>query len=263
MSVAWLALLAATAPQIAVFPVVKASFGEVTADGVHERVEATVAARAGVSVMSRTTFLTTPRDVVNRLRDCALEAECLAREARNFSARYLVVVIANTTVQPPIVGTLLIDVDEQKLVHRAVGGKEGAPLDRIALQVDEALDRAHFVRLSRLSIRADPADATVRLVPAVRRDVDGTFWVNPGEVQIEVQRKGYEPDRRALQLAPGESQTLEVRLQEASSVLASPWLWIGVGAAVAASVGAAVVITQSGAGVDCACVGEGMCPPGC
>lgn len=256
-------LLATATPQAAVFPVVKARLKEVTADDVHARVEAIAARRAGLSIVSRTAFLTTPNEVIRQLGDCALEAECLARAARSFTARYLIVVVANTELDPPLVATLLIDVDEQKLVHRAVGGEPNKPLSaRIEEQVDAALDAAAFVRLARLTIQAEPRDSTIEVPGSVRREADGIFWVAPGDIQLDVKRVGYETEHRSIALAPGSTETIDVALSPEASVFASPWLWLGVGAVVAAGIGAAVYATRPGAD-ECACVGDIACPPGC
>ncbi len=255
-------LVAATTPEVAVFPVVKAKVGEVTADDVHARVEAIASKRAGLSIVSRTTFLTTPREVIRQLGDCALEAECLARGARAFTARYLVVVVANTALEPPLVATLLIDVDEQKLIHRAVGGAPDTPIfARIEDQLDAALDTAGFARLARLTVQAEPRDATVEVPASVRRDADGVFWVAPGDVELDIKRVGYESEHRSIALAPGGAETIAVELNAEGSILSSPWLWIGVGVVIAAGVSVAVVATQTPG--ECACVGDVACPPGC
>ncbi len=255
-------LVASSAAELAVFPVVKTEAGDISADAVHARVEAIATQRAGIEVVSRSQFLTTPRETIRALGDCALEAACLARVARAFTARYLVVVIANTTVQPPLVGTLLIDVDEQKLVHRSLGDSTLPPLRRVDEQMDDALDAAGFERLARLTVRAEPADANVLVDTAARRDADGTFWVAPGDVILEVRRDGFESQQRTLVATPGGEQSVDVELSRQSSLLASPWLWIGVGVAVAAGVGAAVLVTQHEP-AECACVGPADCPPGC
>lgn len=256
-------LVASATPQAAVFPVVKAPLGEFTADDVHARVESIAAARAGLSIVSRTAFLTTPREVTRQLGDCALEAECLARVARAFTARYLVVVVANTSLEPPLVATLIIDVDEQKLLHRAVGREpDPALLTRIEAQLEAAFDAAGFARLAKITVVAEPEDATVDIPTSVRRDDEGVFWVAPGDVELEVKRAGYETEHRALTLDSGGAQTIDVRLNPEGSVLSSPWLWLGVGVAVAAGVGAAVFVTRSDP-AECVCVGDAACPPGC
>jgi hypothetical protein len=255
-------LLVASASELAVFPVVKTEAGDISADAVHAHVEAIATRRAGIEVVSRSQFLTTPRETIRALGDCAIEAACLARVARAFTARYLVVVIANTTVDPPLVGTLLIDVDEQKLVHRSLGDGELPPLRRVDKQVDDALDAAGFERLARLTVRAEPEDADIQVTTAARRDADGTFWVAPGDVTLDVRREGFEPEQRTLVAAPGGDQSVEIQLSRDASVLTSPWLWIGVGVAVAAGVGAAVFVSRQDP-AECACVGPADCPPGC
>lgn len=255
-------VLSASPAELAVFPVVKTETGTLSADTVHARVETLAKRRAGIDVVSRSAFLTTSRDTIRALGDCALESQCLARVARAFTARYLVVVVVNTTVEPPLVATLLVDVDAQKLVHRSLEDGGQGLLARLDLQVDGALDAAGLDRLARLTVRTEPPDARVQVSRPARRDADGTLWVASGDVRLAVQRDGFEPEQRALSLTPGADQTVDIRLDRESSILASPWLWIGVAAVVAAGASAAFVVGENDRAV-CACVGPTDCPPGC
>jgi hypothetical protein len=92
--------------------------------------------------------------------------------------------------------------------------------------------------------------------------VGGDLPVNPGEHELAVERDGATAALRSFSLAERERRDVAVTVQppapivtavddeedEGRSVASSPWLWTGVGAAVAAVVVTSVVVARGGGG---------------
>ena len=68
----------------------------------------------------------------------------------------------------------------------------------------------------------------------------GAHVLAPGKHRISARLEGYETATRELNLAAGETQTLDVALEREPSPIESPWLWAGIAAGLAA--GAAIAI---------------------
>jgi len=74
--------------------------------------------------------------------------------------------------------------------------------------------------------------------------------MDPGQHRLSVEAEGHTSFSWAGRLSPGERLSLDVVLSEVSdggSILASPWLWVGIGAAVVVAVIITAVVIQSSA----------------
>ena len=151
-----------------------------------------------------------------------------------------------------------------------IDGKARSPKASLELQLDPgphtfAVQREGYERVERamelksgpteVTLRADarplPARIRVRAEPNAELLVDGQLAgrgayegaLSPGPHQLEVRAKDYLPERRKLQLNPGQSLDLQVRLQPRPLELVERWwFWAGLSALVVAGVTTGVVL---------------------
>lgn len=207
---------------------------------------------------------------LGRMREAAAALEaCLAHAdaepALTRDARDLLAVVR------PQIATLFLAVAPDDAVLRVDGavmpgggGSRVQELDpgahRIELRAEAVEPQEFEVRvrggqrmIRRVDLRVRRATVTVR-VPSARATVslDGeaigrgtTQWQGaPGTHRLRVDLDGHRPWQQVVTLAPGQAFETVVTLTPTSRpVVESPWLWVGVGAGVAAVVTAVLVAT--------------------
>jgi hypothetical protein len=120
---------------------------------------------------------------------------------------------------------------------------EPAPGERIVRRVDLA------TRPVRLRVAASVAEATVSLDDDVIGRGRAVEWNGPpGAHRLRVEAAGYRTERRPLRMAPGESAQVVIDLERERTLARNPWLWVGVGAGVAAIATTVALLVISTAG---------------
>ena len=97
---------------------------------------------------------------------------------------------------------------------------------------------------ARLAVRVTPDTASV-FVDGVPHGRGAASWEGPPHsLWVRVTAAGYVSSTREMTLGPGESAQLAIALtREPRPISASPWLWVGVGATVAAVVAVVAVVS--------------------
>lgn len=150
---------------------------------------------------------------------------------------------------------------------RAVGRFRDARDVFDQLLSDEDIDPELFTQATDLRAEVAPKIAILTLAgldsyEAPDIEVDGStaeddgerplaLEINPGDHHVRVEAHDYTAFSWEGRLAPGDRLSLDVVLERAgSSIFASPWLWVGVGAAVVLAVVITAVVLQSSAQLD-------------
>jgi hypothetical protein len=256
------------ANRLAVLPIVtEGEYGTATLSSIFDDVAAVTSRRLGLRVISHEEMFAVSQEGLGAsVLECGPDSACIASKLRSFNARMGLVVILTFDLDPPVVTIQLLDTDDQKLV--AETSAELPPRDakkislRIREKIEEVLDRAGYSLASRIVVDVTPPGARVRL-GTIEPDKGTTnvFTVAAGKYRISAELEGWSATDAETVVATGETVHVEVALEEESSLIANPWLWVGVGAGVAAIVTGVVIGTRR---VErCACVTIGGMGCGC
>jgi hypothetical protein len=255
------------ANRLAVLPIVtEGPNGTATLSSIFDDVTAATSRRIGLAVISYEEMFAVQENVGASVLECGPDTSCIASKLRSFNARMGLVVILTFDLDPPVVTIQLLDTDDQKLL--AETSAELPPKDekrisgRIREKIDEVLNQAGFTRASRIVVDVNPPSARVRLGTLdPDKGTTNVFTVGAGTYRIQAELEGWATAETETTVATGETVHVDVEMQEESSILASPWLWVGVGAGVAAIVTGVVLGTRK---VErCACVTIGGMGCGC
>jgi hypothetical protein len=259
-----LALTGAPEPiTAAVIPVFVGPESELGLSVVGERVAKAAAWRPTLLLLgTEELFVRDVGDTGARLKNCGADEACLAGELARISVHLGILIIVNTEVSPPVLAIRALDVDNRKIVEGAVGAlepDEATLADAVTQRSRKIFDRLGHLEAARLVVTTIPETNDVIIDPApIFRPSTNSYWLKPGRYRLSV-RAGIEPaQQREIEVVGGRELVLEIDLRPQESLSESPWLWIGVGAAVliAASV---VTIAQVTRG-EVYCVGR---PDGC
>ncbi|MBI4820919.1 MAG: hypothetical protein HY791_31940 [Deltaproteobacteria bacterium] len=188
--------------------------------------------------------LTLESDPGATIRRCGSDDECVARQLDERIDVFLRVTL-NGTVDPPLLSVRLYRRGQKAPWTDALDLR---PLgDSTAAEVTETVVgavRSLGLELGgRLSIDAEPSDALV-IVASSTGDLAGSAQLLPqGRYRVSVTRDGRRPASLEAEVVAGETRVVRVVLEPEATLLESPWLWLGGGAAVLASL--AVVIAVS------------------
>lgn len=253
--------------RVAVVPVVVAPEDPPSGASILEAVARAARHRLELALISEEeTFATGSGDLADRVRDCGADVPCAAAELARLGVPYVLVVVVNTQLVPPLAGARLIDTRAGRLVAESVERVEprpgapasrghGALLEGVTIRAAEVFDGGGYRVLARLTVRASPPEAVVHLASSERGDLEdrgagdlvrptaGVALVPPGRWRVVATAGDRSSEVVDVELGPGEERTVELSVPPETDLLASPWFWVGVGALIAAGVGAAVVLT--------------------
>lgn len=189
---------------------------------------------------------------------CGTEVACV-RNALGSTDVALAVVIAATPVDGQL-GTAVVIVDLR--AGRSIAKQfervdlESTSLTRgvRALLVNALREAGHELG-GRVQITVEPSEATITLG---ERSVPGSFdaLLPTGRVVLRADASGHETREIPVEVRAGETTSMTVSLDE-SSILDSPWLWIGAGAVVVGATAAIVVLARPEPTTQLC---QGMCP---
>lgn len=202
------------------------------------------------------------------LRACAGEVSCMARRARAADAALVLVVVAETRTSPAVITAELVDAEVSEVIERKLVELDVSMPKRKAL--DAALAKLAAVLFSksghpiggRLIVEPTPADATIALDPEARANAlaMNTFTLAPGTYRVTAKKPGYEDAIARASVVPASDVRVPIQLEETTSIIRSPWLWMAVGSAV---VGTATAFVIAGAHDRRICVSSNLSSPSC
>jgi hypothetical protein len=268
LTIAWI-LAAQTgeggyADRLAVLPIVtEGPHGTATLSSIFDDVAAATSRRLGVRLISyEEMFAVSQEGLGAGVIECGPDTGCIASKLRTFNARMGLVVILTFDLDPPVITVQLLDTDAQRLLAETSGELPKSDAKKISAGVrakaEETLEKAGFVLASRIVVRVEPPSARVKL-GGLEPDKGTTnvFTVAAGQYQVSAELEGWSSNQTSASVAVGETVYVDLALEEDASIVSSPWLWIGVGAGVAAIITGVVIGTRT---IErCACVTiEGM-----
>lgn len=191
----------------------------------------------------------TRRAIVESMRECNEEVECVERILRSAQIDVVVHIVANFEVDPPILSTEVQDVSSGDIIVSDVT-ETRRDVTIVKAAVDETVvhvfSSAGYEIGGQLFVDVEPKDATVtidttgfRMLLSPRR-----FSVPVGTVGIRAERDGYEAATRKVHVEPGATESVHLDLTPlpSESLLASPWFWVGVGAVVLVTGGVVLAV---------------------
>jgi PEGA domain-containing protein len=232
---------------------------------VREPIEAVASDRIGLRIISDEELFASG-SARDKLLECGADTRCLSGELRGSGARFGLIVVLNAIVDPTMLSMRVIDASADRIVLEDVaplGGEGAKPEAAIALRASRVLDRLGYARSGRIVVRLEPSDARLILDGAAVEGQGRTFRVAPGSHELRAEQDGYVATSTRVSVSGGAESTVSLRLVSApSSIVESPWLWIGVGTVVVATVVTVLILTLRPPSV-CACVGRPGACPGC
>src|SRR5262249_42932145 len=151
-------------------------------------------------------------------------------------------------VDPPLLRVELIDDRDGRLLGESLR-EIAVPevLGEARARAAELLEQAGFAAMARITVRVTPADAEVSLSDGTAGDPGKPkrFTVAPGRFVVRVKREGYAAREVVVSVVRGAETNVEVELmklaESETSIVASPWFWTAIGAAVIGGATAAIV----------------------
>lgn len=258
--------------RLAVLPVLLGPKGTSEVRPVFDAVQSAATLRVGLRVMSIDDYYFHGGvDLARRALACGSNPACMAKELAPFGARYGMVVVINEELSPPLVSLMMLDGREGSITAQWAGQVEGgaqAVYERVSGKSAEFMTNRGFVQSGRLKVRFQPEQAFLHIDEDQAPDLgtSDTFTLSPGPHTLRAVAEGHRPGQLSVNIQPGQVATAELNLEPESSVLKSPWLWVGVGAAIVSAAAVSAVVLASGSGAPCLCVVTkdqpdcGMCP---
>ena len=207
-------------------------------------------------------------DLGRQLRACGAKLECsvAALRARGVGLGFEITV----SLAP---GSLLVSTHLIDAGTAAIVGFEVAEPEPTAKSVQGTVHHQLIALLEQggrkvggaLVVHTDPADAVVRVddgTPASIGPVTGSplrLSLPVGEHTVYAARDGYLDARTSVRLARAEDTEIRLTLEE-RSILASPWLWVAVGAVVAGTTAALAVALGGEEVAICHARAAAQCP---
>lgn len=254
------------ADRLAVLPIVtEGRHGNATLSSIFDDVAAASSRRLGLRLISyEEMFAVSQEGLGASVIECGPDSRCIASKLRTFNARMGLIVILTFDLDPPVINVQLLDTDEQKLIAETSGElASNAISSGIRAKTEEVLAAAGFPLASRIVVEVQPPDARVRLEGGVEPDKGTTnvFTLAAGNYRVIGELEGFETSSADTAVESGQTVHVELQLSKASSIVSSPWLWIGVAAGAAAiAAGIAVGATRRVERCLCVTVGGMGCP---
>ncbi len=181
---------------------------------------------------------------------CGQDVPCMAKQLLPLGAELGLLVIVNGSLEPALLSLLLIDTRGATIkreTHHEL--KPGAPQPQLVTHVEALLDAVGYLRAGRLEVRVTPKNAQVVLrslssKAPIRPDAGAAalFTVPPRQYQVSANLKGFAPATAQVRIQSGAASALDLELKAQRSIWRSPWLWVGVSAAVVTAATTATIL---------------------
>lgn len=204
----------------------------------------------GLTVVRASELLTS--DVRRSVIDCGENLNCIAGKLRTAEIELGLLATIDATTDPALILVMLVDAKTAKLAGRTLDENSRDDTATIARLAEEnglrLITAAGHPIGGRALLRVDPSDAAITLRGA-QTSAPGRagekMQLAPGKYSAEISKPGYVPKTIDLEILAGKDLEVSTTLETESNLLISPWLWLGVGAAVIAGAAVtAVVLTQ-------------------
>jgi hypothetical protein len=235
-------LLLASAPQGGIFVLARSvDAPERSSSVLMDDVEARIRRAASFFGEVATLDAAGDRRVLERdLRDCRANAACFAARIGRENIAKGVFVVVDQTVEPPLLTAELIDVTTEKSVRAFV---ELRPEVKIEEMVRKLFTDAGGEAWGRVVVETEPIATPVDIAGArVDRERPGAYFVPPGRVEIHARHADFEDADAEVEVRAFEDAKVALTLDPRTSIVESPWLWIGVAAGALAVAGGSVAI---------------------
>ncbi len=187
--------------------------------------------------------------LAQKVRDCGPVDACIASRMRYFDARMGLVVIVDSSLNPPLLNLRLLDTDSGKLLaDKIVEAQAGRELPaQVSNYAGELFDVSGHPKIGRLLVTPSPGKTKISFVGVGPQPKPGQlrFELSPGQYQIKAQAEDYLPQTHQVNVLLGQEQHLELTLEQEQVWWKSPWFWGISGATlVAGAVTSAVLLSQ-------------------
>jgi hypothetical protein len=251
--------------RLAVLPIVlQGEHGSATISSIFNDVVSAAGMRLGLRVVSyEEMFAAAEEGLGDRVRDCGSDSGCISARLRTFNARLGLVVVVDLSSKPPLISLQLLDTDDNHMLASDLGEVEARETLSASIQerTRHVLEKGGFSLAGRILVEVDPPNAHITLGNGVEPD-QGTpnrFTVAPGHYTVAAALEGWSAKHDGVEVAGGEESKVRIALAKETSILESPWLWVGIGAAVAAGSVAVLIATHKTTRCLCTEVGSMVC----
>lgn len=218
--------------------ITKGDNGDASLSSVFGDVSAVASKRLGINLISyEEMFAVSEKGVGASVVECGADVRCISSKLRSFNAKNGLVIAIDFSIDPPVIGIQLLDTDAQQML-----AEDFAELDPKAIsssiraRVEQVLSNAGYVLAGRIVVDVTPPNAILRLSDGTEPDkgTPNVFTVAAGKYEIRGDAEGWDSTSAQAEIGGGQTTSISLQLVEQTSVLESPWLWIGVGVGVAA-----------------------------
>ena len=246
---------------LAAIPVIiQAGDRSITAESVAQDVAAAAKGRGDLRALTpEELFVSASSELLEEVRGCGADEACMSERLSAVRADLGAIVLINLIADPPLIAVRLVDVQQKRVVGSSIGPLEGETIsEAVRRRVGELLEARGHVLIGRLIVQPSPADADISVEGI--GDHRQSYELPPGRYVVHVSRADYEAQVVTVDVAAGGETSIFPALEAESRWFESPWLWVGIGAAVIAGVAIAVAATRDNR--SCICIGpEDQCPP--
>ena len=181
--------------------------------------------------------------IAEELRRCGSDRGCASARLSPSGVDRALFIITNLGVTPGVTTLELLDVGERRLIATAIVDAGADPRAGIAGAVRRVLlDGGHRLG-AQLVVTTSPPGAPAIVTPGPYA-VAGEIVLLPGTYRLTVEADGYRTATRDLVLDAGARTNVDVELEPSTTILTSPWLWVGVAAVVAGAATTAVLLNR-------------------
>jgi hypothetical protein len=209
-----------------------------------------------------------PPDLAEALSTCGADPRCIGARLESAGLGLGLFLVANFSTSPHIVTARVIDA-AGSVLQSSVWEFDPAKADiaaEIASDTMDLLDKSGHPIGGRIIVDPKPLDASVSLTArltgaAFQAAPPNVFLVPAGEYRVDANKDGWVHAAAETAVKRGQDATISVALASEPTILESPWLWIGAGAAVAGAVTAFLVIHHNAEPLTlCQATSRSMCP---
>lgn len=219
----------------------------------HDRIAGRAEFALDLAVVRASELLTS--DVRRSVIDCGEDLDCIAGKLRAAEIELGVLATIDASSDPALILVILVDAKTGERVGRILDENARDDVQTIARLAEESalrlLRSAGHSLGGRIFLSVEPGDAAVLLRHAstptpIAGKAGEKMTLASGKWIAEISKPGFYPKTIELKVTTGKDTAANVTLENESGALSSPWLWIGLGAAVVAGAVAAAVIFNDG-----------------